>query len=81
MPAQEYRRGGDIAFLGDLHNMFVLYQRAASASQRTVSCNMNPFVLAEIHYYLLWQSKMVFDLIDGWDNCGMWQQTSRKRTL
>ena len=65
MVAQENGGGADAVLLRNLIHFLVFEQRRSSATQRAVCGDVNALVLAEVDDLLLWQQRVVFDLVDG----------------
>lgn len=74
MVAQQYNCWSDAVLLGNLVDDLVLEQRATGATQGAVGGNVNALLLAEVDNLLLWQQRVILDLVGGGDNCGLRKQ-------
>lgn len=68
LPAQQYRAGFDVVLLGDFLHAFLLEKGAACTTKRRVGGNVDVFRLAEVDNLLLWEIRMVLDLIRCWND-------------
>lgn len=64
MPAQQNCCRCDSLLLRDFNDGLCRKERASSASQRAVSSDVDALLLAEVDDLLLWQSRMVLNLVD-----------------
>lgn len=69
MITQQHNRRPNIMLLRDFQHTLVLKQRAAGTSQWTICRDMDAFAFAEIDNLLLWQQRVVFDLVRGRCDC------------
>lgn len=74
MITQQHSPRSNFMLLTHLHNRLLTEQRGSCASQRRVCSNMNALCLAEIHNFLLWQVWVVFDLVCGGHDCGLYEK-------
>lgn len=74
MPAQKNRRRSNTPPIGNLHNRRCREQRTPRAAQRTVRGDVNALFFAKVDNLLLWEGRVVLDLVDGRDNGRLRQQ-------
>jgi len=74
MPAQKDRGRRDIVLLSDLDNRLGLHQGTPRAAERAVCHDVDAFLIAEIHDLLLWECRVILNLIHRWHDLGMRQQ-------
>jgi hypothetical protein len=57
-------------FLGNFEHTFVLEKWRSRTAERTVRGDVDAFVFAEINHFLLWEQRVVFNLVhSGRDGC------------
>lgn len=71
MVAEENSSSADTTLLSDLGNRVSSHERAASATERAVSDDMDTLLVAEVDNLLLGQRGVVLDLVDGGDDLGL----------
>jgi hypothetical protein len=82
MVAQQHTSSRDVMFLRDGKHFLLLEQRAASATKRTVSSNVNAFLLAKVNNLLLRQERVILDLVDsGRGLCTLEQLGQERNTV
>lgn len=65
MVTQQHSASRHIVSPRHLCDMLVLQQRTPGAPQRTIRRDVDALASAEVDHVLLWQIRVVFDLIDG----------------
>ena len=71
MKTQEHSGRPDTMFLGYFVYTLIAEKRAACASQRTVSGDVDTLFSAKVDNILLWQQRVVLDLVDSRHNGGL----------
>lgn len=74
MIAQQDCSRANVVLLGNLDDRLGFEHGTACATEGAVGHNVNALLLAEIDDLVLRQSRMVLNLVDGWDNCCLGQQ-------
>lgn len=72
--AEEDRSSADTTLLSDLCNRIRSHERAASASKRAVSDDVDALFVAEVDNLLLGQGGVILDLVDSGDNLGLGEE-------
>jgi hypothetical protein len=71
MITQQHSRSLDAVLLGNLNHGLGSEERPARAAQGAVGHDVDTLVLAQVDNLLLWQRRVVLDLVDGRDDGGV----------